>query len=79
MKPKNLFVTKDGCNKILDFGLAKLKPTTLSGSVEAEAATVKPLTRPCVMMGQCDQLTRSKCAIFGCRPPGLTGRTVPPG
>ena len=50
LKPENLFITKDDRVKILDFGLAKLRePKT--NSQGSEAATMKALTNPGVVMG----------------------------
>jgi serine/threonine protein kinase len=49
LKPENIFITTDDRVKILDFGLAKLKPSALAAGSEDE--TRKPLTNPGVVMG----------------------------
>lgn len=51
LKPENLFVTKDGRIKILDFGLAKLRPAKLTGEAASEVATQKLITDPGTVMG----------------------------
>jgi serine/threonine protein kinase len=51
LKPENLFVTTDDRVKILDFGLAKLKPANVAVGAGSEVATQKALTDPGAVMG----------------------------
>ncbi len=51
LKPENLFITKDGRIKILDFGLARLRPEHEAGPLQSQAATADNPTREGRVLG----------------------------
>ena len=51
LKPENVFITSDGRLKILDFGLAKLRPQTAAADSGSDVQTQKAITDPGTVMG----------------------------
>ena len=66
LKPENLFLTAGGVAKILDFGLVRIVPPQIAGSLEAESPTLATVTEPGVVIGTVGYMS----------PEQLRGRTV---
>ena len=68
LKPENLFLTKDGRVKILDFGLAKLKPETGEDG-KTDMRTVSGGTEPGVVLGTMGYMSPEQVRGKAGRPP----------
>jgi eukaryotic-like serine/threonine-protein kinase len=81
LKPGNLFVTRDGVVKILDFGLAQTAPVLIDETLPADQAAPQPLTESGAVLGTigyirydgrdgCWPMVESSSLVTACIPTG---------
>ena len=66
LKPDNIWVTKDGRLKILDFGLAKLDPAK-SASTDGETVSLQPQSHPGQVVGTVGYMSPEQVRGQRCR------------